>query len=147
MALSHRFVIQDYEERRLESSKWISTTIIGVYQELAKIEGFKLLQAYIQGQNEEGTYTILLQLTTSGYGQKTTITDHRPNPGTVRKRYSKTCVKRTFIIRPQIGFQDQLSLIAGQKYFRMLQGENSAILSTSIKPIYVTKILICFVYF
>ena len=62
MALSHCFVFQDYEERRLESSKWISTTIIGVYQELAKIEGFKLLQAYIQGQNEEGTYTILLQL-------------------------------------------------------------------------------------
>ena len=62
MALSHRFVIQDYEERRLESSKWISTTIIGVYQELAKIEGFKLLQSYIQGQNEEGMYTIILQL-------------------------------------------------------------------------------------
>ena len=35
--------------------------------------------------------------------------------------------------RPKIGFQDQLSLNAGQKYCRMLQGEHSAILSTFIK--------------
>ena len=35
--------------------------------------------------------------------------------------------------RPQIGFEDQLSLNAGQKYCRMLQGEHSAILSTFIK--------------
>ena len=31
------------------------------------------------------------------------------------------------------GFQDLLSLIAGQKYCRMLQGEHSAILKTFIK--------------
>ena len=31
-----------------------------------------------------------------------------------------------------MGFQDQLSLNAGQKYCRMLQGEHSAILSTCI---------------
>ena len=39
---------------RLESSTWISTTISGVYHELARIEGFKLLLAYMQGQNEYG---------------------------------------------------------------------------------------------
>ena len=32
-----------------------------------------------------------------------------------------------------MGFQDQLSLNAGQKYCRMLTGEHSAILSTCIK--------------
>ena len=36
--------------------------------------------------------------------------------------YSKTCVKWPLSKRPQIGFQDQLSLNAGQKYCRMLQG-------------------------
>ena len=35
--------------------------------------------------------------------------------------YSKTCVKRPLSERPQIGFQDQLSLNAGKKYCRMLQ--------------------------
>ena len=78
MCLPNRFVIQDYEERRLESSKWISTTIIGVYQELAKIEGFKLLQAYIQGQNEEGMYTILLQLIRD-YEQRVVMTRNYNN--------------------------------------------------------------------
>ena len=46
----------------------------------------------------------------------------------------KNCVKR-----PQIGFQDQLSLNAGQKYCRMLQGEHSAILLTFIKLPFVIK--------
>ena len=36
--------------------------------------------------------------------------------------YSKTCVKRPLSKRPKIGFQDQVSLNAGQKYCRMLQG-------------------------
>ena len=35
--------------------------------------------------------------------------------------------------RPSISFQDRLSLNAGQKYCRMLQGEHSAIRSTFIK--------------
>ena len=35
--------------------------------------------------------------------------------------------------KTKIGFQDQLSLNAGQKYCRMLQREHSAILSTFIK--------------
>ena len=41
---------------------------------------------------------------------------------------SKTCVKR-----PKFGFQDQLSLNAGQKYCRMLKGVLFAILSTFMK--------------
>ena len=36
--------------------------------------------------------------------------------------YSKTYVKRPLSKRPKIGFQDQPSLNAGQKYCRMLQG-------------------------
>ena len=47
--------------------------------------------------------------------------------------YRKTCVKRPLSKRPKIGFHDQLSLNAGQKCCRMLQGENSAIPSTFIK--------------
>ena len=61
-------------------------------------------------------------------------------------RYSKTCVKRPLSKRPKIGFQDQLSLNAGQKYCRMLQGEHSAILLTFIKLPFVIKVF-CFVYF
>ena len=37
------------------------------------------------------------------------------------QNYSKTCLKRPLWKRPKIGFQDQLSLNAGQKYCRMLQ--------------------------
>ena len=47
--------------------------------------------------------------------------------------YSKTCVIQPLSKRPKIVFQYQLSLIAGQKYCRMLHGEHSAILSTFIK--------------
>ena len=36
--------------------------------------------------------------------------------------YSKTCVKRPLPKRLKIGIQDQLSLNACQKYYRMLQG-------------------------
>ena len=48
-------------------------------------------------------------------------------------------VKRLLSKRPKIGFEDQLSLNAGQKYCRMLQGEHSAILSTFIKLPFVIK--------
>ena len=50
--------------------------------------------------------------------------------------------------RPQISFQDQLSLNGGQKYCRMLKGEHlatlehSAILLTSIKLPFVINIFI-----
>ena len=47
--------------------------------------------------------------------------------------YNKTCVKWPLSKRPKIGFQDQLSLNAVQKYCRMLPSEHSAILSTCIK--------------
>ena len=56
--------------------------------------------------------------------------------------YSITCVKRPLSKRPQIGFQDQLSLNAGQKYCRMLPLEHSAILSTFIKLPFVIKIFV-----
>ena len=44
-------------------------------------------------------------------------------------------------MKTKIGFQDRLSLNAGQKYCRMLQ-EHSAIFSTFIKLPYVTMIKI-----
>ena len=47
--------------------------------------------------------------------------------------YSKTCVKWPLSKRPKIGFQDDNSLNAGQKYCRMLPLEHSAILLTFIK--------------
>ena len=47
-------------------------------------------------------------------------------------KYSKASKKWPLSKRPKIGFQEQLSLNAGQKYCRMLQGEHSAILSTFI---------------
>ena len=55
-------------------------------------------------------------------------------------------VKYMYSVKPKIGFQDQLSHNAGQKYCRMLQGEHSAILLTFIKLPFVIKDL-CFVYF
>ena len=60
--------------------------------------------------------------------------------------YSKTCLKRPLSKRQQFGFQDQLSLDAGQKYCRMLQGEHSAILSTSIKLPFVIKIFVLSIF-
>ena len=56
--------------------------------------------------------------------------------------YSKTCVKRPLSNRPKIGFQDQLWLNAGQKYFRML----SAILLTFIKLSIVIKIFVLSIF-
>ena len=56
--------------------------------------------------------------------------------------YSKTCVNMPLSKRPKIGFQDQLSLNAGQKYCRMLQGEHSAILSSFIRQLFVIKIFV-----
>ena len=62
------------------------------------------------------------------------------------KTYSKTCVKRPLSKRQKIGFQDQLSLNAGQKYCRMLQGKHSAILSTFIKLQFVIKIFVLSIF-
>ena len=60
--------------------------------------------------------------------------------------YSKTFVKQTLSKRPKIGFQDQLSLNAGQKYCRMLQKEHSAILLTFIKLPFVIKIFVSSIF-
>ena len=60
--------------------------------------------------------------------------------------YSKTCLKRPLKKRPRIGFQDRLSLNAGEKYCRMLQGEHFAILSTFIKLPFVIKIFVLSIF-
>ena len=60
--------------------------------------------------------------------------------------YSKTCVKQPLSKIPKIVFQGQLSLNAGQKYCRMLQGEHSAILSTFIKIPFVIKIFVLSIF-
>ena len=60
--------------------------------------------------------------------------------------YSKICVKWPLSKRPKIGFQDQISLNAGQKYCRMLQGERSAILSIFIKLPFVIKIFVLSIF-
>ena len=52
--------------------------------------------------------------------------------------YSKTCVIRPLSRRPKIGFQDQLSLNAGQKYCR--------ILLTFIKLPFVIKIFVLSIF-
>ena len=48
--------------------------------------------------------------------------------------------------KTKIGFQDQLSLNAGQKYCRMLQGEYSAILLTFIKLPSVIEIFVLSIF-
>ena len=56
--------------------------------------------------------------------------------------YSKTCLMRPLKKKTKIVFQDRVSLNAGQKYCRMLQGEHSAILSTFVKLPFVIKIFV-----
>ena len=58
----------------------------------------------------------------------------------------KPCVKQPLPKRPKIGFQDQLSLNAGQNYCRMLQGEHCAILLTFIKLPIVIKIFVLSIF-
>ena len=48
--------------------------------------------------------------------------------------------------KTNIGFQDQLSLNAGQEYCRMLQAEHSAILLTFIKLPFVIKIFVLSIF-
>ena len=50
--------------------------------------------------------------------------------------YCKTFLKQPLTTRPKFGSQCKVSLNAGQKYCRMLQGEYSAIRLTFIKGIY-----------
>ena len=56
--------------------------------------------------------------------------------------YSKPVLSHHSKKKTKIGFQDRLSLNAGQKYCRMLQGEHSAILSTFIKLPFVINIFV-----
>ena len=58
----------------------------------------------------------------------------------------QTCLKGPLSKRQNIGLQDQLSLNAGQKYCRMLQGEHSAILSTCVKLLFVFKIFVLSIF-
>ena len=60
--------------------------------------------------------------------------------------YSKTGLKRPLKKKTIIGFQDPLSLNAGQKYCRMLQGEHSAILLTCIKLLFVIQIFVLSIF-
>ena len=59
--------------------------------------------------------------------------------------YSKTYLKRPIKKKTSIGFQ-YLSLNAGQKYCRMLQGEHSAILLTFIKLPFVIKVFVLSIF-
>ena len=61
-------------------------------------------------------------------------------------KYSKTCLKRPLKKKTIIGFQYLLSLNAGQKYCKMLQGEHSAILSTFVKLHFVIKIFVLSIF-
>ena len=61
-------------------------------------------------------------------------------------KYSKTCLKWPLTKKTKNGFQDPLSLNAGQKYCRMLQEEHSAILSTFIKLTFVMKIFVLSIF-
>ena len=58
--------------------------------------------------------------------------------------YNKICVKRPLSKRPKFGFQDRLSLNAGQKYCRM--PEHSAILLTFIKLQFVIKTFVLYTF-
>ena len=60
--------------------------------------------------------------------------------------YSKTCIKQPLKKKTKIGFQDQLSLNACQKYCRMLSLEHSAILSTFIKLPFVNKLFVLSIF-
>ena len=56
--------------------------------------------------------------------------------------YNKTCLKQPLKKKTKIGFQDRLSLNAGQKYLR----EHSALLSTFIKLPFVFKTFVLSIF-
>ena len=63
--------------------------------------------------------------------------------GGAQTEYSKPILSGHSKRRPKIGFQDIVSLNAGQKYCRMLPLEHSATLSTFIKLSFVIKKFVC----
>ena len=88
--------------------------------------------------------SVLIALTRCDDSDVLHIRSVQPESSLFAHKKQNTCVKRKLSKRPQIGFQDQLSLNTGQKYCRMLQGEHSAILSTFIKLPFVILIDLCF---
>ena len=80
------------------------------------------------------------------YGKIIWITNDLSIQTTCKLYYRKTCLKRPLKKKTKIGFQYLLSLNAGQKYCRMLQGEHSAILSTFIKLPSVIKIFVLSIF-
>ena len=54
--------------------------------------------------------------------------------------------KTATLKRPKNSFQDQLLLNAGQKYYRMVQGEHSEILLTFIKLPFVIKTFVLSIF-
>ena len=72
---------------------------------------------------------------------------HKLTAREAKQRYcSNTCVKRPLSNRPEICFQDHLSLNAGQRYCRMLPLEHSAILLTFINLPFVIKIFVLSIF-
>ena len=61
-------------------------------------------------------------------------------------KYSKICLKRPLKRRPKIGLNDKWQLNEGQKYCIMLQGEDSAILSTFINLPIVIKTFVLSIF-
>ena len=78
--------------------------------------------------------------------QEHKVINHYYNWQTLFWVYNKTFPKQPLSKTPKIGFQNQISLNAGQKYCRMLQREHSAILSTLIKLPFVIKIFVVFIF-
>ena len=60
--------------------------------------------------------------------------------------YSKTCVKWPLSKRPQICFQDQLSLNTGRKYCRIIALEHSVLLLPSLSYHFVIKIFVLSIF-
>ena len=60
--------------------------------------------------------------------------------------YSKTCVKRPLSNDQKLVSKTYYRLIQGQKYCRILQGEQSAILLTLIKLPFVIKIFVLSIF-
>ena len=67
------------------------------------------------------------------YGHSIYFQEKLFNKKYLRSLYSKTCLKLPLKNNTKMDFQYQVSLNAGQKYCRILQGEHSEILSTFIK--------------
>ena len=62
----------------------------------------------------------------------------------INSTYSKTCAKRLLSKRLKIGFQDQLSLNAGQKYCRMLPFRPSLSYHLSLRSLFCLFLSGCF---